>query len=157
MTTIVWDGHRIASDSQSSNGFINQEPQQKIFEQPNNIIAISGFIDYYYPIMALDFSDLIKVAQLMFEKWPMNNEPHFTFLYSNFIDNYIYSYTHGDISMLKRTAPYAIGSGKAYAMGALIAGVSAVKAIHIAAQLDLHTNDKIQEYDIIRKSFIPHL
>ncbi len=40
--------------------------------------------------------------------------------------------------------PYAIGSGAGYAMGALLAGASAVRAIEIAKILDPHTGYQVQ-------------
>lgn len=40
-------------------------------------------------------------------------------------------------------APFAIGTGAAYAMGALVNGASATEAVRVASQLDLHTGGKV--------------
>lgn len=43
----------------------------------------------------------------------------------------------------KVQAPFAIGSGTAYALGALAAGASAFDAVRIAAKYDTHTGGKV--------------
>lgn len=49
---------------------------------------------------------------------------------------------------LEARAPFTLGSGADYAMGALHAGVSAKRAVEIAAKLDLHTGGDIQVVSI---------
>lgn len=43
-----------------------------------------------------------------------------------------------------RTHGHAIGSGRKYALGAMMAGADAATAVQIASELDVHTNSRIQ-------------
>lgn len=44
----------------------------------------------------------------------------------------------------KFKGPYAIGSGEEYAMGAMLAGCSALEAVKIAAKLDVYTGGPVR-------------
>lgn len=43
-----------------------------------------------------------------------------------------------------RTHGHAIGSGRKYALGAMMAGADAATAVQIASELDVHTNSRLQ-------------
>jgi ATP-dependent protease HslVU (ClpYQ) peptidase subunit len=44
---------------------------------------------------------------------------------------------------IKVSLPFAIGSGSQFAMGAMLAGASAIEAVKISAKLDPYTNSKV--------------
>lgn len=48
-------------------------------------------------------------------------------------------------------APFAIGSGFKYAMGAMLAGATAAQAVEIAARLDKNTGGEVQVIDVLQK------
>lgn len=63
-------------------------------------------------------------------------------------DGSMFSVSHEAPYPLEASAPFTLGSGADYAMGALHAGASARQAVEIAAKLDVHTGGTIQVVSI---------
>ena len=130
MTTIAWDGETLAADGQVTSSFIGQNDSKKIFTKGGKVFAFCGtysegygFLKRGQPIecdtIVLEFGDKSGIA--------------------------IYHEKNGSHPI---KAPYAIGSGCDFAMGAMLAGCNAVDAVKIAAKLDPYTGGRINSKKI---------
>lgn len=144
MTTIVYDGKTVASDSKVVTGsMIMPGDYQKIHVSGNFIVGAAGC--YQWLTKALKWVETISTAsdptclgvdsddddaggELLIvscktgEAWVISSDQPIQFL---------------------TNPPVAIGSGSCYAMGALFAGASAAEAIAIASKLDTNTGGTI--------------
>ena len=133
MTTIAWDGETLAADSQLTGGdFVYQQNDKKIFNVNGHLVAMAGddgqcwqFLDWYrnpdqdYPDKLDDMGALAITKRGAFEygscKIPTKIKP-----------------------------PFAIGTGSAFAMGAMLHGASAAEAVDIACKLDKYSSKPIK-------------
>jgi len=128
MTTIVWDGKNLASDSRScSEGTIDPGVCKKIFSNKNVLYALAG-----------DYAQCMEVVRWMSEgrdpySEPAFHEPEYQILMIRNGTGYFFS---GELYGYEVTAPVAYGSGREVALGALAAGASAKKAVEAACMLD---------------------
>jgi ATP-dependent protease HslVU (ClpYQ) peptidase subunit len=135
MTTIAWDGRRLAADRLVNADGLKIRYAKKISHiargQQMLIVACAGLV-----------ADSLK-----FEKWLREGGEHPT-LDDNFeaivIDAQNNAVTYcNDLVALERDAPYALGSGTKVALGALHAGADAKRAVEIGCELDLYTGGEI--------------
>lgn len=144
MTTIVYDGKTLVSDSRCSIGdMIYEEDCTKLFPNigPFAVLAVAG--DYQSSMDVIEciqeYNRVEHVRGLDFDElgWecamigvtPEGTVWHYTGTYS---------------FELRPDLPFAIGSGAPYALGALAHGADAKEAVKIAARFDKNTNDILQ-------------
>jgi len=128
MTTIVWDGKKIASDSRScSGGLIDPGVCRKLFSNKNTTSGIAG-----------DYAQALSVMRWMSEGRDPDSEPDFLepeyeVLMIRNGTGYFFS---GELHGYEVSAPFALGTGREVALGAIAAGASARKAVEAACRLD---------------------
>lgn len=140
MTTIAFDGKSFAADTCCTGQYTLQEPFLKLWgvgdfwiAGAGTVHAITRWIDWFttdgsdYPYSSSEDS--------LFEAMMVVNKKTFT------LD--VYEFASSLPVLTGVTSPYAAGSGGDFAMGAMLAGKTAVEAIRIAAKLDPLTNDDI--------------
>jgi hypothetical protein len=128
MTTIIWDGEEVASDSRSTSaGTIDSGICKKIFKDKTATWALAG-----------DYSQSLAVMKWMSEgrdpeTEPVFNEPEYEVLMIRKGSGYIFSgETHG----CEHQPPIALGTGRELALGAFDAGASLKEAIETACKMD---------------------
>ena len=160
VSVIVYDGITMASDSQmtSNDGSIANCTMEKIFKVENgggDLVGFIGGVGYYASIMAimttikklirssdLVIDDLYKTPNKILELLSDNqiqtlqaNESYEIILVSIKYPSVIYSFCESLSCFKIKLDPkenYAIGSGKAIAMGALFMGANSVQAVEAA-------------------------
>jgi hypothetical protein len=144
-TTIAWDGHTLAADSQATQceaipglGMLVKNVQFsfcKIHYYPKKHLWIAG---------AGTLEDINIFCAFLGEGQPLpkNFEGDFHALVVN-KDGKCLLY-EGPNDSTEVIGPVAIGSGKTAAVAAMMLGVSATKAIEIAGRLDIFTGGPIQ-------------
>ena len=158
MTMIAFDQFSIASDSQAYNdGIIEQAPFQKLIKKDKRIYALSGtalmlpaFIKWYEegadPVSVPTFPGVKSQ-----EDWQGNLLvwEDGKFIHFSPIPAFPYG---GEVP-----APFAIGSGAKFAMGAMLAGASAAQAVEIAIKLDEGSGGPVQEINLRQFAAQPRL
>ena len=132
MTTIAWDGETLAADSQLTGDFIYTAPDKKIFRINNCLLATAGddaqcnqFVEWFrdqkqdYPEKMDDVTVLVISSAGAFEYGACKTPT-------------------------KISAPHAVGSGSCFAMGAMLAGASAKKAVEISCKLCKYTSPPVR-------------
>lgn len=128
MTTIAWDGKEIAGDSRScSGGLIDAGVCRKIFLNKRILYGIAG-----------DYAQALAVMRWMSEGRdpdfePVFIEPEFEVLMIRNGTGYFFS---GELEGYEVWPPFAIGTGREVALGAMTAGSTAKKAVEAACKLD---------------------
>lgn len=144
MTTIVYDGKSLVSDSQSTIGDqIYEEDCQKVFPDigPFAVLGVAGnyqdALDIIETIKHYTLIDQIRGLDFKELKWncAMLALTH---------DGQLWYYTGDKSFELRPDLPFAIGSGGDYALGALAMGATAEEAIKVASRYDPYTSNQVQ-------------
>jgi len=150
MTTIVYDGVTIATDTQSSSHFRHQGPCQKVFLNRDGSKALCIAGQYNWPAVRAEFI-LKEFPKILVSNWyeekvlDIPSHAEFDLL---LIDRDKCYFASGDLEFTEVPSPYAIGSGSEYALGAVAAGATAEEAIVIASRFDLFTNNDMKSYEL---------
>ena len=139
MTTIAYDGKTLSVDSLASSGHITSRTHQKLFLGVGEFsaVAVCGSTAVYHPIVAW-----LKAGadpEAWSESW---DAAAWCVQKSGEVVRYVSGYPE-DV-----TSPDSDGSGGEYAIGAMIAGASATRAVEISASLDPFTGGDIRTFDI---------
>ena len=135
MTTIAFDGEVIASDSQSSTDFVDQNSAKKLFRKKGKVFGVAG--DYAQCLAVIDW--------LMGEKKPTFNDDCFTVVVIEDGQAQIYC---NEFYPYPAQPPFAFGSGGVFAMAAMLAGADAKRAVEIACQLDENSGGKVRQLTV---------
>lgn len=146
MTTIAWDGRRIAADSQvtyegEASGHRKHKCATKLFRK---IVVVDGDAEEVIIATQGDAS-----AANLFVKWFDGTEkeapeifaydpPDFTCLV--WFKHGLYEYDAYCVGEKVCEPFYAIGSGSKAALGAMHMGADALKAVQVAAEIDPYTS-----------------
>jgi hypothetical protein len=142
MTTIAYDGNMIAADTQCNSGFIEQQPVNKIHDCGECYLLTAGS------------TGAIK----LWIEWYKEGCDKDEFKKIGFEENSVYVIEVNKKTRKARTwdsefpvptldwsrAKTAEGSGRDFAMGAMLAGKGAGDAVVIASKLDKDTGGKIR-------------
>lgn len=149
MTTVVYDGHKIASDSSCVGDFLHQGKTQKIFHFPDtgHYFAIAGaYISARYYIGWIN-------AGMVPEDEPVIPEGcAFSILWIREGKTPLVS-DNGFAMFMPIEPPFAIGSGSHLALAALTAGSSIEDSIAIASLFDPYTDNRVVSMEV--KPFEP--
>lgn len=140
MTTIAWDGKTLAVDSYVNQGdIITDKDGIKIFYDVGDYhaAAIAGLL-----IPLGDFVEWLKGEK---EKDHPKADGEIVVVDSNG-DAYSFFPDDSHNPTQRRMSPYATGSGRKLAIGAMEAGATAIEAIEIAARRDPFTGGKVRFY-----------
>lgn len=136
MTTIATDGKVMVSDSRLTSGeMICPWGTTKVFHLSSGIIGISGNYDMYEPVKDWiegggDHSNIPDIK---------HGEFHILWIRKK---GQVYEAYNNSGGWMRVKPPYAIGSGRDYAMGALMAGCSPLEAVKSAIKLDCYSGGK---------------
>lgn len=137
MTTIVWDGQILATDSMlySDDYGIHQAPVQKIFK----IKCLSISSNTVWFAGAGDYQEILNYV---------NNEDHNKELHEEcegiMITKNAEAYYVSGKNITKFDGQMAIGNGAQFALGALSAGLDAKEAVKVAIKHDILSGGKTQ-------------
>lgn len=135
MTTIAWDGETLASDSRASDDAIEQHSCRKLFRVGETLIGISGDLEEAYEFVAW-----VRRGEVVDEK-PRG----FKDLSAIVIRPNGRAFEYGVRCMPVPSARLtAAGTGRCFALGAMLAGASAVEAVAIAKRLDPNSGGRTQ-------------
>lgn len=137
-TTIAYDGKHIAADSQITQG-TTKFFGNKLIQIGTDVVGCCGLC-----------SDIEK-----FKSWYKDRrqpKPDLTSFSALVLlpSGRCYRYDE-ELDRTEVLAPYAIGTGKEAALGALKAGVCAKRAIEIAREVDLYTGGDVSYYPMNRR------
>lgn len=136
MTTIVFSGDTVASDSRVS-GDYKRDNVRKLYTVGSLVFGISGRVS----------------SAMAFIEWAQDRTKTKPKLEDDFEvieihpSGKVYSYDH-NFTKCPESAPCAIGSGAPFAMAALLCGKDAVEAVRIAIRLDTYSGGKVQSIKI---------
>lgn len=167
MTTIVMlekDDHvEVAFDSKVSAGYSHGELEQnKVFESSGILYGVAGNVSVANIIEGLDIKPPKTSVPSEIDKWVtfelmgqirkimgevyQDGKFHFPGQMLIVVKNRVYS-IGPDYSRVRLTSGnYAIGSGSEFAKGALDSGMSALKAVSVAADNDAFTGHRIKHF-----------
>lgn len=131
MTTIAWDGQKLAGDKQINDGGRPIQGQKVYKVEVKGKKYLLGFCGGQGA--ALKFLEHFKKKG--FSKYPEVKEATIIIISE---DEGCTLEEDGTITPMNEV-PWAIGSGGDYALGAMKAGVDAQEAVEIAMDLDIHT------------------
>lgn len=135
MTTIAYDGKTLAADSLACCSFKVQQPFNKIHDTGSHLVALAGnysvsleWVEWFKSGFEgeKDFKDGLQGAFVVDKS-------------TGFLT--VYPQEGKYPSEQPSNYPNAIGSGEQFAMGAMLAGATAIEAIKIAQRLDKGTGD----------------
>lgn len=145
MTTIAYDGKSIAADSQStlSSEQIYQDECQKLFADvgPFAVLGICGNLQDCRDVIEVvkDFTKIDQIRSLDFESLDWS-----CCMLAVTNEGSVWHYTGSSSFELQPELPFAVGTGAAYALGAMHHGANAQEAVATAARFDIFTNMNIQ-------------
>lgn len=140
MTTIAWDGHILAVDSQSTSGsLILSNTVKKLYRDVGDYKAIAFAGALQENVIFLDWvRDGMKKDSPKFDGCAMCIDASGAL--------YVFDGNHKG-RPLKTDYKDANGTGSEIAMGAMDAGANAIDAVEIACKLDVYTGGKVHFYD----------
>ena len=136
MTTIAFDGQRLAVDSRVVNDtMICYERAKKLWFIRGRWIAFCGSIESMMIAVQWFKAGMPKEKPQVSKNfgalaWDMRRRPVF--------------YEDGLVAIPEGRELLAYGSGAHFALGAMAAGATAVEAVKIAARFDPNTNSRVQ-------------
>lgn len=134
MTTIAWDGETLSADTQSITGYaIDQAPTQKIFKKSGKYFAIAG--DYAQGLAIMDW--------ILGGDRPELQKPEYEVMVIDGGEAMVYADQLLPYSVLP---PIAFGTGRDFALGAMLSGKTAAQAVEIASRLDPNTGGKVKSF-----------
>ncbi len=136
-TTIAYDGHNLAADTQYTMG-TQKGKVVKIYRVKDVYIACAGAVSNVQPFIHWyeDGHDPAKYPKLR------------NFIGYVLTKDGLYCYEEANGHPMKETAPCAIGSGAKAAIGGMKAGADARRAVQIAEEIDLYTGGEITSVSI---------
>lgn len=133
MSVIAWDGKTLAADKQSTYGE-QRSVVTKIFRVPQGLLGVTGKTEHMKPL--LNWFNNFEVPELFpeFQKDPEENSAVLLITKERKIMCYG---AQVDPFMIEQPM-YATGCGKDFAMGAMLAGADARRAVEITCQLNVY-------------------
>ena len=140
MTTIAWDGKRIAADRMCSIGNAPvRSPYPKIrrlvYKNLPAVMGTSGSVEYGHALM-----DWLQAGAHAGKEPELSNDVD-----SNYCmvllatKDGVYLFSNSCVGVPLGVIPWAAGSGADYALGAMAAGACAKRAVEIAITLDVNS------------------
>ena len=136
MTTVAWDGTWLAADSQEQDHCIEPYSSQKLFRVKNTLVGLAGD-----RAESLRFLKWIERGEIE-DEGPKALHGFYALVIRPSGRAFEYTKSLMPLACAKRTA---IGSGRGPALGALLAGATAVEAVRIARRLDPYTGGRIRK------------
>lgn len=144
MTTIAFDGHRIAADGQRTwGGEIRGLNFQKLRRRGDVIYAFTGLVPLFEPMIKWH-QDGASAADL--PKAVDHKEDGWTLVVVS--DGKLVKYTSNCPYVEEFEAPIAFGAGADYAIGAMLAGADARRAVEVVSSICYHTGGAIQVIEV---------
>ena len=144
MTTIAYDGRNIAVDSRTSHEWVTQRQVQKMWLNVGRFqcVVVCGSTNCYLPVIqwlrnGADPDQFPSDIDRNFSAWVVEENGD------------VFRYVDGPARETVDCVD-ADGSGGKFAMGAMLAGASAIRAVEIAARLDPYTGGDVKYYWIKR-------
>jgi hypothetical protein len=156
MTTIAFDGRYFASDTQVSLGSMRDLTKiRKLIvdytPERETLFAVTGELAIL-PVL-IRWTIVEHCAPELYP--PMDSNIDFTFIAYHKSERIVRAYSPTSKGYpIFETAPFAVGSGAAFAFGALSAGQSAEKAVEVAGALDLFSNKHVEVFDTKTFKFV---
>lgn len=145
MTTIAWDGKFLAADSLMASGDIKrQAPFQKLTPSPNGRFVGSHSGTVTEEVMKFigwvrDGSIMQRIVKANGTPLKVTKDDDLVCLLFDAQDMIVYEIDEFGAISLSLDAPHAYGSGRRFALGAMLAGRTAPDSVAITAKLDVYT------------------
>jgi hypothetical protein len=154
-TTIAWDGHMLAADSQTTSSMHKWLTKQKITDCGDYYVGAAGVCEINDQFIADFLKDGFEAA---LEKMK-ESELRKSLEDGDGCSLLVVEKVTGKVTLVQITkdfvnrrnnvpAPYAVGSGNDAAWGAMIAGKNAAEAVECAKQVDLYTGGPVKSVTI---------
>jgi ATP-dependent protease HslVU (ClpYQ) peptidase subunit len=152
-TTIVWDGHYLAADSQATMGTRPIQIATKIYysRRRHAYIGCAGAVVSIQKVIKWFLESNSAECPVICP--PGNDDLGYVYLMVDRNGKLLQHTSHdGMVEDLEITQPMSIGSGSPYAMAAMLLGCNAMQAVFVASRLDECTGGNISYYDVAGKS-----
>jgi len=139
MTTVAWDGKIIAADSQTvEDNLRGLHHETKILKHEGNIYAFAGTVVTCY-----------EVIEWLKKGGKKSKAPDVvdSFSVMHFKDGKCWLYCESTTPH-QVLPPYTMGTGKELALGAILAGSNARKAVEIACDVDINSGLPVLWYEV---------
>lgn len=158
MTTVVWDGVTLVADRKGVDSWGMKSEVCKIHEGPDWVMGASGehaqIVKWHSSICNKKFHELPRVNGLIvYDDYKKDENDPGIILISR--ENGAHFHSQGIFLPTFDRRRYVIGSGRDFALGALMAGVDAMTALKIAASFDNGTGDTFDAFDVGHWAFLP--
>jgi hypothetical protein len=141
MTTIAWDGRIVAADSLGvAGGGRSFLPSKKIVEEGGVIFAACGRMGPMLDAWAKWWKDGADPTNVP----PQGGSTEDCGNFIVFADGRCFIFSHMVPYACEEAAPFAIGSGADYAVGAMKAGADACRAVEIAIECDVNSGGPVE-------------
>lgn len=142
MTTIAWDGTRLAADKRSTNSGLHRAVT-KIRCIHGNFYAGAGSFSEINELMAWVEAGCNPDTFPAVQRDPTRYNPMMFVTPEKKV--YLYEMTPYPIHIENKQ--YAIGSGRDYALAAMACGRDAIEAVHLAAMFDINTGNGVDHME----------
>lgn len=139
-TTVAYDGVTLAADSQTTTSNLKQFDFQKIHRIKGSLVGTCGTATD-----GLKFIHWLESADREFDEFPTMESGFRAIVVDK---GEVFEYENCEYPLPSK-APVAIGSGKDFAMGAMLAGKTAADAVRIAEKLDIYTGGEVKELPLV--------
>jgi ATP-dependent protease HslVU (ClpYQ) peptidase subunit len=137
MTTIAWDGRRIAADTLVSFDNMKSRYTTKIHRIDGALVACAGKVSD-----VAHFLTWVRAGEHPGLNVPTLDESFEAIVIRPFEKGEAVTYGP-ELNPEPRPAPWSLGSGAKIAMGALLAGADAKRAVEICIDLDIYSGGDI--------------
>ena len=138
MTTVAFDGETLAADSLQVGQCIDQIHSEKICQHGSLIAGFAGEVQ----------QGIIALRWLKDQSKPKPSPQDLKEMSALIIRDGKAYHMSDMCELIPVGKPCAIGSGGEFAMGAMLAGATAIEAVKIAAKLDVNTGGKVRSIKI---------
>ena len=143
MTTIAWDGERMAADTLAGGRFRAYKSKISRVEMPDGSVCLVGAAGDSYA--CAEHVEWLRRGAIPSE-FPvaLRDESCPSFLLVVTQDRQVCRYERGPYPVKVRAGPHALGSGCEFAMAAMFLGKTAPEAVAVAAHFDSDTGGEIE-------------
>jgi len=138
MTTIAWTGSEVAGDTRGTIvELIQQSPTEKLIKRKGVIYCLTGDL-----AQCLAVVDWLSSGADIDEAPTFLEEPEFDILaIHDSVTGYVYA---SEYYAYRVDPPFTLGTGHALALGAILAGAGAKRAVEVSAMADINTGLPVQ-------------
>lgn len=144
MSTVAWDGKTLAADRQSTQGDL-AGVCNKIYQLATGELVAWVGMRCAGEVMMRWYTEGADLKA--YPSFQSNNDLNCHFIVIS-VDGTAHEYSQHPVAMLRSQKPWAWGSGRDFALGAMAMGANATQAVKVASQFDINTGMGVDYFDV---------